>query len=112
MRLFCHLSAFARAGDRLASDRSREREALKPRICICCGEAMIEHSNALSRNPNICASCSSLVDGMDDDDVGVLGVTDSACQHPLEASEPIPVVAPEINDIRLQGSSQESSSSR
>src|SRR5437867_1209808 len=39
---------------------------MKPRICICCGEAMSEKGNALSRNPNVCASCSSLADGMDE----------------------------------------------
>ena len=38
-----------------------------PRICICCGEPMVEGANKLSRNPNVCASCSSLLDGMDDD---------------------------------------------
>lgn len=38
-----------------------------PRICICCGEPMAEGANKLSRNPNVCASCSSLLDGMDDD---------------------------------------------
>src|SRR5262245_38799628 len=37
--------------------------AIRPRICICCGEPMVERGNALSRNPNICASCSSLADG-------------------------------------------------
>lgn len=35
-------------------------------ICRCCGELMPEAGNALSRNPNICASCSSMADGMDD----------------------------------------------
>jgi len=35
-------------------------------ICICCGEPMRENDGAPSRNPNICASCSSLADGMDD----------------------------------------------
>jgi hypothetical protein len=35
------------------------------RICICCGEPMVELGNALSRNPNVCASCSSLADGME-----------------------------------------------
>jgi hypothetical protein len=35
-----------------------------PRICICCGEPMAG-GNALSRNPNICSSCSSILDGMD-----------------------------------------------
>jgi hypothetical protein len=39
---------------------------MKPRICICCGEPMSASGNELSRNPNVCASCSSLVDGMDD----------------------------------------------
>jgi len=27
---------------------------------------MLEQGNALSRNPNICASCSSITDGMED----------------------------------------------
>jgi hypothetical protein len=35
-------------------------------ICRCCGEPMPESGNALSRNPNISASCSSMADGMDD----------------------------------------------
>jgi formylmethanofuran dehydrogenase subunit E len=35
------------------------------RICICCGEPMVERGNALSRNPKVCASCSSLADGME-----------------------------------------------
>jgi hypothetical protein len=34
-------------------------------VCICCGEEMSERSLTLSRNPNICASCSSLADGME-----------------------------------------------
>ncbi len=38
---------------------------MKPRICRCCGEPMSEGANALSRNPNVCASCSSMADGMD-----------------------------------------------
>ena len=37
-----------------------------PRICICCGEPMAVGANALSRNPNLCASCSSILDGMDE----------------------------------------------
>ena len=45
---------------------------MKPRICICCGEPMIERGNALSRNPNICASCSSLADGIEDTVAGEL----------------------------------------
>lgn len=35
-------------------------------ICKCCGERMPEAGNALSRNPNICASCSSMADGMEE----------------------------------------------
>jgi hypothetical protein len=30
---------------------------------------MIERGNALSRNPNICASCSSLADGMEESSI-------------------------------------------
>jgi hypothetical protein len=37
---------------------------MKPRICMCCGEPMAEGANSKSRNPNVCASCSSLADGM------------------------------------------------
>lgn len=37
---------------------------MSPRICICCGEPMSEKGDALWRNPNVCASCSSLADGM------------------------------------------------
>ena len=33
------------------------------RICKCCGESMSETGNDLSRNPNLCASCSSMEDG-------------------------------------------------
>ena len=39
---------------------------MMPRICICCGEAMAAGWNVLSRNPNICASCSSMLDGMEE----------------------------------------------
>ena len=31
---------------------------------MCCGEPMAEKGDAHSRNPNTCASCSSLSDGM------------------------------------------------
>lgn len=42
---------------------------MTPRICICCGEPMSEKNTAFSRNPNICACCSSLADGMIDTEV-------------------------------------------
>jgi hypothetical protein len=38
---------------------------MSPRICRCCGEQIAEQGNQLSRNPNVCASCSSMMDGMD-----------------------------------------------
>ena len=41
------------------------------RICICCGEPMVERGNVLSRNPNLCASCSSMADG-----IGMTSATD------------------------------------
>ena len=41
-------------------------QAMNFRICRCCGEPMSETGNALSRNPNICASCSSMADGIED----------------------------------------------
>ena len=38
---------------------------MNPRICVCCGED-IPAGNFMSRNPNICASCSSMADGMEE----------------------------------------------
>jgi len=40
--------------------------AMNSRICMCCGERMAERGIVLSRNPNVCASCSSMADGMDE----------------------------------------------
>ena len=39
---------------------------MNSRICRCCGEPMPEEGNTRSRNPNVCASCSSMADGMED----------------------------------------------
>lgn len=39
---------------------------MNPRVCICCGEPMAENNHGLSRNPNVCASCSSMADGLGD----------------------------------------------
>lgn len=47
---------------------------MTPSTCICCGEGFSKQANSLSRNPNICASCSSMVDGMDE--VSVAGTAD------------------------------------
>ena len=58
---------------------------MKPRICVCCGEPIVEKGNALSRNPNVCASCSSMVDGMDG-----TALADLAAAAPEEAPVPVP----------------------
>src|SRR6266850_116489 len=39
---------------------------MSPRICICCGQPMAVGGKAPSRNPNICASCSSILDRRDE----------------------------------------------
>ena len=39
---------------------------MKSRICRYCGEPMVEKENVLSRDPNICASCSSMADGLEE----------------------------------------------
>src|SRR5512139_1830500 len=54
------------------------------RICKFCGEPIAPHGNALSRNPNLCASCSSLADGMDD----------SADPNSVARSVPVPQPSP------------------
>lgn len=45
---------------------------MKPGVCVCCGELMSKRGGALSRNPNICASCSSLADGLEDSNEGII----------------------------------------
>ncbi|MGA2863326.1 MAG: hypothetical protein ABSF95_02450 [Verrucomicrobiota bacterium] len=44
-----------------------------PKICICCGEGISEAGRDFSRNPNLCPSCSSLWDGMDEEGQGEPG---------------------------------------
>jgi hypothetical protein len=39
---------------------------MKPRICIACGEDIPAVGNDLSRNPNLCAPCSSLTYGTEE----------------------------------------------
>ncbi len=41
------------------------------RICRCCGVNIPGVRSLLSRNPNVCADCSSLADGLGEDDVRV-----------------------------------------
>jgi len=59
---------------------------MKPRICVCCGEPIYDKGNALSRNPNMCASCSSLADGMGEADAPKL--PDPLREQPLGAELP------------------------
>ena len=54
------------AGNQATLAFGRGENRMNPRICVCCGEPMVEPGNALSRNPNVCASCSSLADGMEE----------------------------------------------
>ena len=63
------------------------------RICICCGEPMAQHGNALSRNPNICASCSSILDGE-------LEARPEAAE---EGVRPLPQEQPDENRVWISG---------
>ena len=47
-------------------------DQMKPQICICCGEPIAETGHELSRNPNVCASCSSMADGMEESSLETL----------------------------------------
>jgi hypothetical protein len=61
---------------------------MKARVCICCGEAIAEGGDALSRNPNLCASCSSMADGMEEPDSSVASRAAAAGER--KAADPIP----------------------
>ena len=39
---------------------------MNARVCVCCGQPLTDKAAVFSRNPNICPSCSSLLDGLDD----------------------------------------------
>jgi hypothetical protein len=58
---------------------------------------MTQGGNALSRNPNVCASCSSMMDGMGDSDpMEQLAATAEMPQDPpLNAHEPFTDWVPE-----------------
>jgi hypothetical protein len=71
---------------------------MKPRVCMCCGEPMTERSVALSRNPNVCASCSSLADGMEDFQTGpALKPAETTLPEKLTPLQEPTVVAPPID---------------
>jgi hypothetical protein len=60
---------------------------MKPSICICCGEKIAEPDNPRSRNPNLCASCSSLADGMDEPSIASMDFEHSAAAESPEQPE-------------------------
>jgi len=64
------------------------------RICVCCGESILEKGNALSRNPNVCASCSSMIDGMEE----------AGGQVAMEHSEPQKLATESGGDVPIQRS--------
>ena len=69
---------------------------MNPRICVCCGEQMADDANSLSRNPNMCASCSSLSDGMNaevNEALHAEGPDPDAVPEPRPEVAPAPVVA-------------------
>jgi len=43
---------------------------MSPRICICCGQPMAVGGKALSRNPNICATCLTILDSKEESKPG------------------------------------------
>jgi hypothetical protein len=65
-----HGPSTMRPGAQFRARGFTSREHMNSRICRCCGEPMPEKGNALSRNPNICASCSSMADGMEESFAG------------------------------------------
>jgi hypothetical protein len=74
---------------------------MKPRICICCGESMLGEANPLSRNPNVCASCSSMVDGMEES--GVAGLAESATARPQSACAAAEEKMPDLAEAGVAG---------
>jgi hypothetical protein len=61
-----HCTSRSLPGTQFNRRKFAPHKRMNSRICICCGEPMPEEGNARSRNPNLCASCSSLFDGMED----------------------------------------------
>jgi len=56
---------------------------------------MVEHANDLSRNPNVCASCSSMADGMEDS-LGSLRASSPPESAPAPAPTETSSVRPEV----------------
>lgn len=63
---------------------------MQPKVCICCGEPMARKGSSSSRNPNVCSSCSSMADAMDERDTHDL----RAAAAPIEVALDSPVEQP------------------
>ena len=72
---------------------------MNPRICRCCGEPIHESGNALSRNPNVCASCSSMADGMEESNVLDSGELVRDQGLPAQATEKVPSAGPQDKEL-------------
>ena len=66
---------------------------MKLRICMCCGEPMPEKGDAHSRNPNICASCSCLADGLPESGMSNFADFDDKLVRELEVHQVMDVAA-------------------
>ena len=66
------------------------------RICMCCGELIAEKGNALSRNPNMCASCSSMEDGMPESNMADFSDSDDST---LVALDPHPATTETVTEF-------------
>jgi len=74
------------------------------RICICCGESMSKGGNALSRNPNLCASCSSMEDGLDESNVsGCPDVDERQDANPIDKRREIAAPYPPLKSKPVAG---------
>ena len=62
---------------------------MNPRVCVCCGEPISEEGNAFSRNPNMCASCSNLADGIGEADIPESSRTER--EQPAATGKPLEV---------------------
>ena len=61
---------------------------------------MAERGNALSRNPNVCASCSSLADGMED--ASLPGLPETVSNKPVQPLAATPVTAAPAEVVVLE----------
>ena len=81
---------------------------MNPRICRCCGQSIPDEGNVLSRNPNVCASCSSMADGMEESNVP--HCDKSASDHALTADAADQTVAAKAEDKEVQAATHPAAS--